>query len=309
MRRIHYAAAMCVALSLAACGAPENPMAVVRDAGQKMATVKSMKFDLTGRVKTHREYASSAGLPAGLKSLVPTDSDQKLDGTGAALLPDRFSLDGHSSQGDTTSRVHMVVIGDTVFMTIPTTGAWIKFPTGAKSGGGAGAGASLGGGIGGFDPASSEKLLKSAKSVTDLGYEDVDGVRSYHYRLFMDTDKLMAAVNAEAATSTVPGISSLADRLTISDYRVETWIGVVDHLTRRTLTDYSMSLRPASSGAQAPSGTGMDLSGMKMNMSAHALMNLHDFGAAVTITAPPNAQDFSTLFGGAAGKPPGQNSR
>lgn len=267
-----------------------------------MAALKTLKYDFRGTVKVHSVIPGLTGANSAFSALMPTDLNEKFDGTGAAVLPDRSSVDTHQSLGDTTTRVRSITIGDTEYFTNPTTGAWLK--TTVK---GLGIGMSGASSMGQFDLSSTNQLLKYAKSVTDLGDTQVNGVRVHHYRLFVDTDKLKAALPSSGNSTMVPG---LATGLTIKTYQFENWVGIDDHLLRQTQLDYAMSLVAPTPVAKPPgcvtvktlqtppagaTACPQDFSGMTYDASASMTVKLHDFNSKVTIEAPPNAQDMGSL--------------
>ena len=293
---------------LSACGAPrEVPSVVVADAAARMASLKSLRYDLTGTMKVHSVIPGLTGSGSAFAAILPTDLSTKFDGSAASVLPDRTSIDMHQTAGDTTTRVRAIMIGDTYYFTNPTTGAWLK--TSLQGTGLPMTGSSS---LNQFDPSNTNQFLKDARSLTDLGDGQLDGVRVHHYRLFLDPEKLKAVLQSSGKTSLLSGITS---GLMIKSYRIEEWVGIDDHLLRQTQMDYAMSLvapsptaRPAGCVPvkllQTPPPGAIacppDLSGAAYDTSASMRMKFHDFNVKLTIDAPPNAQDvgsFGNMFG------------
>jgi hypothetical protein len=115
-------------------------------------------------------------------------------------------------------------------------------------------------------------LRGSTGKVQDLGKEKVRGVETTHYRATIDLEQ--SAKRAKGSTR--QSIRRVIDVAGVKKLPVDVWVGGDGFVRKVTYTQHSSK-----------------------NQSAKITMELYDFGAPVTITAPPGAAviDFQKLLG------------
>ena len=129
------------------------------------------------------------------------------------------------------------------------------------------------GSTGTYDPLAGLRLLSGsglARSVTEVGQDQIRGVSATHYHVVLDPDRLFSLI---MSSSLFEGVDLSALKMT--DAALDVWIDDSD-LVRRDSTSAKLSVTlPGRPAAQTMTTTTEDL---------------YDYGIAVHVTAPPASQ-------------------
>ncbi len=265
------------ALLLAACGstiAAETPQQVVSTASQKMADLKTAKFDIdvTSLLQFPPQLAQSLG------AQVPENLSIDVNGKGQMQLPSKAAFSMQVKTGGITVTTDAVIDGGKFYIKDPTSGNWML----AQNVPGLG---QLGNQL---DPTSANDVLKTVQSVKDLGDTTVGGTSVHHYDIVPDKVKLaqqLAGANADAQTQ-----AFIQDVLNNGTIHVQVWIGKSDHLLRRLQEDLDGNIDLSKElGALGQSGQlppGAIPTNASIHFTAHIKVDLHDFNSAVTVAIP-----------------------
>ena len=224
---------------------------------------------------------------------LPGSSDQNLSfsGTGSFDLTAKaaqFTVDLGQLDGGKT--IQVIAIGNTVYLNTDGLGLtgvkpWITVPASAS-------------GSGwdytqfaqtAFDGA---QLLSQLQNVTVVGHETVKGATTTHYRGNLNLEKAMGALGSSGGDLSQLGAmgGSIQSLLASTTVPMDAWIDGQNRLRRFTMT---MDLGPVISAVMGSLG---DLGGSSTSTSSpiKASINLdytlYDFGATLSISAPPADQ-------------------
>ena len=139
-----------------------------------------------------------------------------------------------------------------------------------------------------------QALIDTAKSLTEISDQPstINGVAVDHYRIVPDLVKLLAQVTAGSGSKEPQVAAALQGIFQNAQLTADVWTGTSDHLIRRVSYDVDVTADLHALSAAFAKGTGSNgqsvqiPAGSMAHLTAHAVINLHDFNGAVTIKAP-----------------------
>lgn len=282
-------AGLCIALAMAACGGG-SPAGGTRIAagGPKGSPLQVLGAAATATVGTaHMDMkvgADFSGLPG------QADENLTLSGSGAFDLDRKaaqFTVD--LGQLDGGKNIEMIAVGNTVYLNTSQLGLsgvkpWITLPASSTSNGWDYTQFAQTA----FDGA---KLLSQLKQVTVVGNETVKGVVTTHYRGQLDLAQALTALGSSGGGLNQLGAAggSIQSILASTSVPMNVWIDGQDRMRRFTM---SMDLGPVINavigafGSLSPSST----TTTPLKAAINVDYTLYDFGAPVSISAPPPDQ-------------------
>lgn len=278
---------------LAACagvGAPgaarsQTPQQSLATTGQRMSQLQSLKFDLAGTIaltlpqQLVDQLRARDGSPGGFLSTAMTVN---LKVSGAARRPDQLQATVTAKIGGVTINTEARAVGGTLYYKDPITAEWrvvTRDATGAHEKG--------------VGKLSYQLVLDTAKSVTEVSDSTtLNGVAVDHYRVVPDLIKLFAQLAAQLESRDPPAAAVVEQTLAGVNLTADVWTGVDDHLIHRLSYDAdatvdlhqlaTASLRASQQAPTLPRGS-------VVHLTAHVVIDLHDFNAQVNVQAPPVA--------------------
>jgi hypothetical protein len=143
-----------------------------------------------------------------------------------------------------------------------------------------------------------QAVLDTAKSLTEINDQPstLNGVTVDHYRIVPDLVKLFAQLTADHQAKNPQAMAAIQDLLQNASLTADVWTGTSDHLIRRLSYDadvtanlHELSVAFTNSHSPSAGGSGWGLTipaGSMAHLTAHVVLNLHDFNSKVTIKAP-----------------------
>jgi hypothetical protein len=293
MKRL-FASAIAIGLLTACAGvtAPgaskaQTPQQSLADTARAMGQLKSAKFDVNGTVNVTLPQAlvdqlkAKGGSQAGVLS---SNMTVTLKISGAAQKPDQLQANVSAKLGGLTIETEVIAAGGNLYYKDPMSGKWEmvkKSPEAAKT-------------PGSKPKLSYQTVLNTAKSVTEVNdaSSTINGTTVEHYRIVPDLVKLFAQITAGHTSGNSAGLTAIQTVLQNASLQADVWSGTSDHLIRRLSYDADVSadlheLATAfgkSATAKAPT---FDLpAGSVAHVTAHVVIDLHDFNSQLTIKAP-----------------------
>jgi hypothetical protein len=292
MRRILAAAlaigflSACAGVNAPAASKSDTPQQSLAATGKEMAKLKSVRFDAKGTV--------SLTLPASLVdqlkakagsqgSFLSSNMTVDLTISGAAKQPDQLQATIEAKLGGLTVDTEVIAAGGQFYAKDPMTGKWKA--------------------LGQADRADSAKskaglsyqaLIDTAKSLAEINDQPstINGVAVDHYRIVPDLVRLLAQVTSGGPSKDPQAMAVLQGLLQNAQLTADVWTGTSDHLIRRVSYDADVTADMHALSAAFAKGTGSNgqslqiPAGSMAHLTAHAVINLHDFNSAVTIKAP-----------------------
>ena len=274
----------CAGLKAPAASKTETPQQSLAATGKEMAKLTSLRFDAKGTVSLTlpaslvdqlRAKAGSQG------SFLSSNMTVDLTITGAVKKPDQLDATIEAKLGALTVDTEVIAVGGRLYIKDPMTGKWkaLGQPDQANS-------AKSKTGL------SYQALIDTAKSLSEINDQPstINGVAVDHYRIVPDLVKLLAQVGGSSKDPQVT--AALQDILQNAQLTADVWTGTSDHLIRRVSYDADVTADLHALSAAFASGTGANgqslqiPAGSMAHLTAHAVINLHDFNGAVTIKAP-----------------------
>lgn len=214
------------------------------DAGdaQQLVAQAATKVTAAGSYRTTYSFTVKG------RGLEVTSTGSGVADTVRSLQSGTFELPGG------LGRLEFRQVGDTVYLRLPGDRTDVQGHHWVSTTAPAGA---AGQPFGGQDPVAFLGALSDPSGVRDLGSEEVDGVRTTHYRMTLDPARVLSAAGS-AGQALPPGA---ADQ--VQDVRTDIWLDAAA-LPRRMTT----SLEAA-------------------GMTASFVFTFADFGGAVRVAAPP----------------------
>ncbi|MEO6796468.1 MAG: hypothetical protein ABI401_11795 [Candidatus Dormibacter sp.] len=264
----------------------QTPQQSLAASGRAMDALQSARFDVNGTINATLPQALVDQLRANggaQASLLSTNMTVALKLNGAAQKPDRLQATVSAKLGGLTLNTEVIAAGGTLYYKDPMTSKWQteKRPaTGeAKS-----ATSNL----------RYQTILDTAKSVTEVpdANTSVNGVTVEHYRVVPDLVKLFIAISAGQAT-TSPAMAALQTVLQHATVSADVWTGVSDHLVHRLSydADVTADLAPLAGALGDKASTKAPAfslpAGSTAHLTAHVVVDLHDFNTQLKIQAPP----------------------
>jgi hypothetical protein len=264
-------------------GTPQQSLAA---SGKAMGQLRSAKFDVNGTVHVTLPQAlvdqlrAKGGAQAGLLS---SDMSVVLKISGAAQKPDQLDATISAKLGGLTLNTEVIAAGGKLYYKDPMTSKWEILKTSVPT-----AEPKTGSG-----KLSYQTVIDTAKSVTEVtdASSKINGVTVEHYRVVPDLVKLFAALSAGHSTNSaeMTALQMVLQNATVS---ADIWTGTSDHLVRRASYDADvtadLSQLLAAAATTGPGKTPMFTlpAGSMAHVTAHVVIDLHDFNAQVKIQAP-----------------------
>jgi hypothetical protein len=276
----------CAGVSAAGLAKSETPQQSLSATGKAMSAVKSVRFDANGTVEVTLPQALVDQLKAKGGSQVGFLSSKMsvaLTITGAAQRPDRLQATISAKLGGLTIQTEVVAAGGNLYYKDPTTSKWeIVKRAGAAASHSSSAKLSY------------QMLLDTAKSITEIAHPttSIGGVAVDHYRVVPDLVKLFDQASAGQSPTTATAANALRLVLQNATLTADVWTGASDHLIRRLSYDASVSadlsqLSAAFAGKAADKAPAFSLpAGSTAQVTAHIVIDLHDFNTQLNIQAP-----------------------
>jgi hypothetical protein len=247
---------------LAGCGGDTASLDPIAQAADKTREAKSARFTLRAEIRDPTEGVLAFSGPGAF-----TDRGQSM----------RMRMTVNATADTPKTVFEMLLVGETYYMRSPLFGVllpsgkrWVKFtdPNGAVLSG-----------LGQNDPAQVLEFLRATGDVDEVGTETIRGVETTHYKAEVEIEKVADRASPEQR----PRVERLIDAIKsagIEKIPLEVWVGD-DDLVRRMKMDWTFS-NPDKPSERA---------------SIKFTMDLFDFGADVSVEAPP-ASHVADLPGG-----------
>lgn len=276
----------CAGLSGPAASKTDTPQQSLAATGKEMAKLTSLRFDAKGTVSLTLPASLVDQLRAKVGSqgtFLSSNMTVDLTITGAFKKPDQLDATIEAKLGGLTVDTEVIAVGGRLYIKDPMTGRWKA--------------------LGQPDPANSAKsktglsyqaLIDTAKSLSEINDQPstINGVAVDHYRIVPDLVKLLAQVTTGGSSKDPQVTAALEGILQNAQLTADVWTGSSDHLIRRVSYDADVTadlhaLSAAFANGTGASGQSLQIpSGSMAHVTAHAVINLHDFNGAVTIKAP-----------------------
>ena len=276
----------CAGFNTPAASKTDTPQASLAATGKAMANLTSVRFDAKGTISLTlpaslvdqlRAKAGSQG------SFLSSNMTVDLTITGAVKKPDQLDATIEAKLGGLTVDTEVIAVGGRLYVKDPMTGKWkaLGQPDQADS-------AKSKTGL------SYQALIDTAKSLAEISDQPstIDGVAVDHYRVVPDLVRLLAQVTAGQASKEPQAMAALQGLLQNAQLTADVWTGSSDHLIRRLSYDADVTADLHALSAAFANGTGSHgqsvqiPAGATAHLTAHAVINLHDFNGGVTIKAP-----------------------
>jgi hypothetical protein len=276
----------CAGLNAPAASKTDTPQQSLAATGKEMAKVTSVRFDAKGTISLTlpaslvdqlRAKAGSQG------SFLSSNMTIDLTISGAVKKPDQLDATIEAKLGGLTVDTEVIAVSGRVYAKDPMTGKWkaLRWPDQANS-------AKSKTGL------SYQALIDTAKSLSEMNDQPstINGVAVDHYRIVPDLLKLLAQVTTAGSSKDPQAMAALQGILQNAQLTADVWTGSSDHLIRRVSYDADVTADLHTLSAAFASGTGSNgqslqiPAGSMAHLTAHAVINLHNFNGAVTIKAP-----------------------
>lgn len=276
----------CAGIGAAGLAKSETPQQSLTTTGKAMSALKSVRFDAHGTVEVALPQAlvdqlkAKGGTQTGFLS---SKMSVALSIMGAAQRPDRFQATVSAKLGGLTIQTEVVAASGNLYYKDPMTSKW-----GIVKRAGAAASHSSTANL------SYQTLLDTAKSITEITdpSTSIGGVAVDHYRVVPDLVKLFDQATAGQSPSNATAASALEHVLQNATLTADVWTGTGDHLIRRLSYDASVKadlsqLGALIAGKAADKAPAFSLpTGSMAQVTAHIVIDLHDFNTQVSIQAP-----------------------
>ena len=272
----------CAGISVPGSAKSEAPQDSLKATAQRLSQVHSLRFDLAGTVtltlpqQLVDQLRAKGGSQANLLTGTTTVN---LKIAGAAQRPDQLQATVIAKTGGVTISTEVVAVGGTLYYKAPMTSKWEVLKRGEAS-----AHAS------GEAKLSYQTILDTAKSVTEVGDPTtLNGVSVEHYRVVPDLVRLFAQLSADRKSKNPQAAAIIEEALRTVVLTADVWTGVDDHLIRRLSYDLDATadLQQLAALNPHPGQPGLTLpSGSIAHLTAHVVIDLHDFNSLVSVRAP-----------------------
>jgi hypothetical protein len=276
----------CASLNAPAASKSDTPQQSLAAAGKAMANLKSVRFDAKGTVSLTlpaslvdqlRAKAGSQG------SFLSSNMTVDLTISGAVKKPDQLEATIEAKLGGLTVKTEAIAFGGRLYAKDPMTGKWKDLGQPGKAGS-----AKSKAGL------SYQSLIDTAKSLAEINDQPstINGAAVDHYRIVPDLVRLFAQVMTGGPSTDPQVMAALEGILQSAQLTADVWTGTSDHLIRRVSYDADVTadlhaLSAAFANGTGSSGQSLQIpAGSMAHLTAHAVINLHDFNATVTIKAP-----------------------
>jgi hypothetical protein len=203
--------------------------------------------------------------------------------SGAAKRPDQLDATIQAKIGGLTVNTEVIATGGRLYAKDPMSGKWETVSAHAGQGSEKSKAA-----------LSYQAVIDTARSLTEINDQPstLGGVAVDHYRIVPDLVKLFALVSANHSAKNPQLMSALQDLLQNAQLTADVWTGSSDHLIRRLSYDADATadlhaLAAAFAGQRSSTSESLNIpAGSTAHLTAHAVINLHNFNAAITVKAP-----------------------
>jgi hypothetical protein len=274
----------CAGVAMPSSTKADTPKESLAATGKAMAKLTSARFDATARVTLALPQALvdqlrvKAGPQAGFLS---SNTVVDLSISGAVAKPDQLDATVTAKVGGLTVNTEVIATGGRLYVKDPMSGKWQALAAHPAAN------------LDGSKPALSyQAVLDTAKSLTEINGQPstINGVSVDHYRVVPDLLKLFAQATAGHASKNPQEIAVIQDVLRNANLTADVWTSTNDHLVRRFSYDADVTADLSALAAAlraSPNGESLTVpAGSVGHLTAHAVINLHDFNARVTIKAP-----------------------
>lgn len=275
----------CAGITAPGAAKSETPTQSLAATAQQMSQLQSVKFDLAGTVtltlpqQLVDQLKAKGGSSA---SYLSSTTNVNLKITGAAQRPDQLQAAVTAKIGGVTINTELVALGGTLYYKDPLTAKWQTLKRHAAAGA-----------ENGKSKLSYQAVLDTAKSVTEVGDSTtLNGVSVDHYRVVPDLAKLLALVSAGQESKNPQMAAIIQEVLRNVNLTADVWTGVDDHLIHRFSYDLDVTadlqqLAAAAGDDATANPQGLTLpAGSIAHLTAHVVINAHDFNTKVSIQAP-----------------------
>jgi hypothetical protein len=283
----------CAGVSAPGATKSQTPQQALTASAAAMNQLHSARFELNGTVSVTLpqqvvdQLRAKAGAQAGLLS---THMSVALKVSGAAQKPDQLDATISAKLGGLTLNTEIIALGGNLYYKDPMTSKWtmVKRPATAES----------------TTPKNStpknpevffEALLGTAKSVTQVTENNptINGVTVEHYRIVPNLARLFTQLSAGRSSASSAAMTALQTVLENATVSADVWTGKDDHLVRRVTYDADvtgdlsqlMAAMPAAKASTRAPAFSLP-AGSIAHLTAHVVVDLHDFNATLTIQAP-----------------------
>lgn len=277
--------AACAGIAAPGAAKSETPQESLKATAQRMSQLQSLKFDLAGTLtltlpqQLVDQLRAKGGSQASLLNSTTT-VDLKIN--GAAQRPDQLQATVTAKIGGVTINTETVALGGTLYYKDPFTGKWE-----IHKGGNTGAQEND------KSKVSYQAVLDTAKSLTEVGdATTLNGVNVDHYRVVPDLAKLFAQVSANGESKNPQAAAMIQEILKNVNLTADVWSGVDDHLIHRLSYDadvtvdlHQLAVTAGDDARANPQGFTVP-AGSIAHLTAHVVIDAHDFNTKVTIQAP-----------------------
>lgn len=289
----------CAGVAAPGAAKSETPPQSLSTTGKAMKQVKSVKFDLNGTVNVTLPQALVDQLKAkggSQAAILSSNMTVGLKASGTVNRPDQLqaTIDASLNGGALKIETQVVATGGNLYYKDPMSGNWkmVKRPAArSASNGESGTGSKKG-----ASKLSYQAVLDTAKSVTEVNGSSttMDGTAVDHYQVVPDLVKLFNQISAGHGSSNSAAMAALQTVLQNATLTADVWTGTGDHLIRRFSYDASVSADLHQLVAAMPQGASPRASapaltlpaGSIAQVTAHIVIDLHDYNRPVTIKAP-----------------------
>ena len=274
--------AACAGVSAPGAARSETAQQGLATTAQRMSQLKSVKFDVAGTATLTLPQAlvdqlrAKAGSRAGFLSSTTTVN---LQVRGAAQRPDKLQATVVAKIGGITINTEIRAVGGSLYYKDPLTSRWEVVDR-----------AAIKGHENGRPKLSYQTVLDTAKSVTEVGDPTtLNGVKVEHYRVVPDLVKLFVLVAGQLESKDPQAAAVVEEALQGVNLTADVWTGVDDHLIRRLSYDIDAAADLHQLAALNPHAGQPGLtvpSGSIGHLTAHVVIDLHDFNSPVSVVAP-----------------------
>jgi hypothetical protein len=280
----------CAGVTAPAAARSETPQQSLSATGKEMAKLQSVRFDVTGTVTLTlpQQLVDQLRAKAGSQgSFLTSNMTVLVTIHGAAQRPDKLDATIEARLGGLTVDTEVIAAGGGLYYKDPMDLKWeaVTRPHDNTSGG--------------TKPKLSYQAILDASTLTELNGQPstLNGVAVDHYRIVPDLAKLFAQLTAGHQSKNPQAMAAIQALLQNASLTADVWTGNNDHLIRRlsydadVTADLSALAAAFKASSPSPSGGGSGWgftipAGSTAHLTAHVVLNLHDFNSRVTIKAP-----------------------
>ncbi len=265
----------------------QTPKQALTSSATAMSQLKSARFDLNGTVNVTLPAALVDQLKAkggSQAAILTTNTTVTLRISGAAQRPDQLQATVSAKLGGLTLNTEIIATGGTIYYKDPMTSKWavLKRPSTTEPKSAA-------------PKLSYQTILDTAKSVTEINANPatLNNVTVEQYRVVPDLAKLFATITAGKSGTSSAGMTAIQAVLQNASLSADVWTAKDDHLIRRVSydVDATADLSQLLAGMTPPTATSKAPAfslpaGSIAHVTAHVVVDLHDFNTAIKIQAP-----------------------